>query len=273
MINNKTIRQSIILNVSLPCEPGEEITKTASGAGATNPCEFTCNLTKPLQSLVFTFTPEQEGTGDPSPDNPRPIYGEDGIKFIHRCGEETNVYEKSFGNTLYGGYYDALSGEVWATLKNGLLQSNAPNFTESITTNFTTYYARISGIFTDMSTSGYIEVYCDKFKGTKTPAQNNYVCYIQNGYLNCRVSNGDFDNAAAFKTWVQTNGLQLVYELATPVKIATIDPIVINTFKGLNHMHTRGGIPFELSYLYMERGACNNILKWLPLFYSFRKES
>lgn len=52
---------------------------TATG----NPLTFQTDLAKPLKSLLIPFTPQQEGSGDPSPQNIRPIVAWDGVKVEH----------------------------------------------------------------------------------------------------------------------------------------------------------------------------------------------
>ena len=50
------------------------------------------------------FTPAQEGTGDPSPDNVRPITGWDGVT-VYKTGK--NLFDKAHMNSISGGYFDA----------------------------------------------------------------------------------------------------------------------------------------------------------------------
>lgn len=73
MIDNKTIREVVISDKLFPGGSGEPTydTRTASGDIAT----FNTNVVKPLKSLTAQIVPIQEGTGDPSPSNPRPISG------------------------------------------------------------------------------------------------------------------------------------------------------------------------------------------------------
>ena len=54
---------------------GSVIEDTATG----NPLTFNTNVAKPLRSLLIPFTPVQSGTGDPSPDNVRPVVGITGL--------------------------------------------------------------------------------------------------------------------------------------------------------------------------------------------------
>lgn len=60
----------------------------AAGVGGTiveetvtgNPVKFETNKAKPLTKLLCAWTPTQSGTGDPAPDNVRPITGMDGVR-------------------------------------------------------------------------------------------------------------------------------------------------------------------------------------------------
>ena len=58
---------------------GKEVEDTATG----NPLTFLTDLAKPLKSLLIPFTPLQSGSGDPSPDNVRPITGWNGVTLWH----------------------------------------------------------------------------------------------------------------------------------------------------------------------------------------------
>jgi len=58
---------------------GRLVEDTATG----NPLTFNANVAKPLRSLLIPFTPVQSGTGDPSPDNVRPIAGITGLTAYH----------------------------------------------------------------------------------------------------------------------------------------------------------------------------------------------
>ena len=58
---------------------GKAIEDTATG----NPLTFLTDLAKPLKSLVANFLPVQTGSGDPSPENVRPITGWTGVTVNH----------------------------------------------------------------------------------------------------------------------------------------------------------------------------------------------
>ena len=74
---------------------------TATG----NPLTFTTDLAKPLVSIEVPFTPIQEGSGDPSPQNVRPIVPWEGLK-VWNGGK--NLFDKSTA-TVIDGYIDILN--------------------------------------------------------------------------------------------------------------------------------------------------------------------
>ena len=62
---------------------------TATG----NPVKFETNKAKPLTKLLCAWTPTQSGTGDPAPDNVRPITGMDGVKVWQTGKNLLNIAE------------------------------------------------------------------------------------------------------------------------------------------------------------------------------------
>lgn len=72
---------------------------TATGSIAT----FSTPFAKPLRSLKAEFTPVQEGTGDPSPDNVRPITGWTGMTLYHAS-------KNIFSSTIEQGSFNSSTG-------------------------------------------------------------------------------------------------------------------------------------------------------------------
>lgn len=72
---------------------------------------ITCNPVEdyPLDVTV-TMEPIQEGEGDPSPDNVRPITGRSSVKVIVSNEDESHDYTLTLPETIYGGEVDAVSG-------------------------------------------------------------------------------------------------------------------------------------------------------------------
>ena len=78
-----------------------------------NPLTFLTEKAKPLRSLLIPFTPVQSGTGDPSPENVRPITGWQGVTAWH-TGK--NLFDKSAKDTNNGyveNKYLINTGEMW----------------------------------------------------------------------------------------------------------------------------------------------------------------
>lgn len=69
---------------------GKLVEDTATG----NPLTFTTDKAKPLKSLLIPFSPQQEGTGDPSPQNIRSILPMNGLK-VQQTGK--NLFDKTNG--------------------------------------------------------------------------------------------------------------------------------------------------------------------------------
>ena len=93
--------------------------KAVEATATGNPLTFQTDLARPLRSLLIPFTPVQSGTGDPSPQNVRPIVPWNGLKVYH-SGADTSEYTEtdiSFPSPVYGGTLDVVSGVLrvqWA---------------------------------------------------------------------------------------------------------------------------------------------------------------
>ena len=88
-------------------------TETVSGSLVT----FETTKARPLTQCRVDFLPKQSGSGDPSPENVRPISGWDGVSvFVSPTttgGTEYPVTWQSAG-TVYGGYADLVRGVLVA---------------------------------------------------------------------------------------------------------------------------------------------------------------
>lgn len=98
---------------------GKTVEETASG----NPLTFITDVSKPLKSLLIPFTPQQEGTGDPSPENIRPIVAWNGLKVNH--SEENLIDVSGFPSKSSGGITYTNNGDGSITL-NGVCTAFNP---------------------------------------------------------------------------------------------------------------------------------------------------
>ena len=88
---------------------GKAIEAQATG----NPLTFQTDLARPLKSLLIPFTPKQSGSGDPSPQNIRPIVAWDGVKVF---GGGKNIFPTE---NIIKAYVDS-SGIVTSAIDNVL---------------------------------------------------------------------------------------------------------------------------------------------------------
>jgi len=79
-----------------------------------NPVSFNTNLSKPLKQMLIPFTPVQSGSGDPSPDNVRPITGWTGVN-VYRTGVNL-CGGKRFADELKARYPSATIDETNKTI-------------------------------------------------------------------------------------------------------------------------------------------------------------
>ena len=134
------VRKLLALHALAGGAPLSEYTETG------NPVSFNTNVAKPL-SVLAAFSPVQSGTGDPSPDNVRPITGWSGAK-VTRSGKNMFSY-------------------------------NADNVKQETTSSSTTRAVYHTGIISDGSTKFTFSAY-PKTPGTLTTAHIN-VGYYENG--------------------------------------------------------------------------------------------
>lgn len=83
---------------------GNVVEDTATG----NPVTFLTDIARPMKSLIANFLPVQEGSGDPAPDNVRPITGWTGLDVWHggkNLIDDTKRYQSGV-TTLYIGATD-----------------------------------------------------------------------------------------------------------------------------------------------------------------------
>ena len=78
---------------------GSIVEETATG----NPLTFLTDLARPLKSCLATWQPHQSGSGDPSPENVRPITGMDGVTVWHTGKNLANPADFQDGKVWWNG--------------------------------------------------------------------------------------------------------------------------------------------------------------------------
>lgn len=198
---------------------GKLVEDTATG----NPLAFITDKAKPLKSLLIPFTPQQSGTGDPSPQNVRPIVPWEGLTVYHSGADTSNPTETdiSFPSPVYGGTLDVVPG----VLINGWGRVDLGSLTWEVRTNGNTswfYSEYVENLKIISSTSIVASIKTDRYKTVAA-------VYIYNGSAGDNVIGQDGDvpririrddsfnkDVTAFTTAM--SGVYLYFELATPTE-------------------------------------------------------
>ena len=200
----------------------------------------TCNpmAGTPLH-VVSQIVPMQEGEGDPSPENVRPITGWDKATLMHNDSPIT----LPFGQKVYGGTLD------WAT---GVLTVNAAYLQLTSASNIEEYsYAESKGIcFIDI-----LNISENRPNGISSHAVIDALGVSPDsypgGYMWIGVTNqwlywiGILDVLGMqtiddFKLWLNTQNVQVVYEIQEPLTIQ-LTPQEILALSGVNTIYTDTG--------------------------------
>ena len=263
--------EGVVINKKLfPCSTPTEVEKSATSSGADNIVTFTTNERKPLTSLDITIVPSQEGTGDPSPSNLRPLISYDKVTAKLQKGTTKVKEVVSFGSTVYGLTGDCVTGEFEET--HGVVDLGSLTYTRLNTGVSSSYRFRteLSAKNADANTGLAL---CDKMK--VLPAGKTYDAdadgfTIANGYLYIYMDAYKTDTYTQFKEHM--SGFSLCYELATPTELTT-DPVEITTFVGEQTIKFDEKIPFTMKYLTLEGDSCDIAKQFLPLIYNKERRS
>lgn len=222
---------------------GEQSTQhTISG---TPPLSLPNSLGKPLKAWSVELLPYQEGSGDPSPDNVRPILGTDKLNLFVEESYDPSATPKAviiFDNTLYGGTAEIVAG------------TGSDGFASEIITKDSAWYGFSTGTGNSSAVvqlANYQNVkYVDGVAsyngalGSVGPELQNYwinprqnetcadmgFAYSASGQL--RIHRSDVTNITDLDSFkAALPDIQIVYPLATPTPY-TIDGHTIHTPSG-----------------------------------------
>ena len=181
--------------------------------------------------VVSDITAVQEGEGDPSPENIRPISGWDGANLV-RSGQ---TYTADFGETVYGGTLDWSTGVLTVTwVKADLSQpyyyptgGNGVRFGKALDDNYnnnTTALCSHGLIVKNFFTHGFI-----------IGADNN-----NNVYAIGLLDDLGLSSIEEYKTWAESNTIELYYKTNRPYTIQ-LTPAQILAISGLNTIYCDTG--------------------------------
>lgn len=201
-----------------------------------NPCSFDTDIATALQVLTVDIV-SSGGGGMPS--TPIPIVGHSALNL----DVNGDTFTVSFGQTVYGGVYDANAGKARITEGYLLIDENTPSlFYNGATGETVRGFIDVTG-----KAFGDSNILSDRFQLIEGDVVGRFVGRANsNGvefYLPATVPH----NTAGVKAWFEANNTQLVFELATPIEI-DVSELSVNTIVGVNNITSDCGGDVTASY-------------------------
>ena len=205
---------------------------------------ITCNPVEdyPLDVTV-TMEPIQEGTGDPSPDNVRPISGRSSVKVTVSNEDESHDYTLTMPETIYGGEVGAVSGvgsKEWEYYEfTG--EESWIKATDNLTNVYRYYYT--PAVPQERGTA--LEGYCNIYKTLSSGVANETGVLF--GYSNANIylhlPKSDYPDAKSVKSYLAAQysagtPITICYKLATPEPFQATGNQPIPALTGENTVYT-----------------------------------
>lgn len=219
-------------------------TDTASGAVAT----FTDGADDiPMKSVKVAIEPVQSGSGDPSPDNVRPISGWTGAQVSHSGADRTNptTYSITFpteAGTVYGGELDVTNGVL--TVDRACMEITRATVKSSYTSTYGGCAITLSGGALINADDPSTQVTADSMvvntrRGNTNGVGATFIVKTWSGKTGVDAAQlifcGTWGNITEFNTWLDTNTIHVCYPIATPITY-TLTPTEIKSLLGDNNV-------------------------------------
>ena len=209
----------------------------------------------PMASLKVSVTPYQDlSHGDPSPENICPIIGwDEAVVTVADDAESpttSHEYTIDLDGTRYGGTLDVVSGEL--VVKKAYVDLGTLNWSRTTSYSVPIFYSTIAGkLISNISMLCSAYKFSGNFSSAAYFAQSSENGSIGNCYNNEQifVRDDSYTDATTFKTAM--NGVQLVYELATPITVQ-LTPTPVKSLVGTNNIFADCGDIIELEYFSKE---------------------
>lgn len=202
-----------------------------------------------VYDLVVSIDPVQAGSGDPSPENVRPITGWTGANVYH-SGADTADYETvsvawtDEAGTVYGGTLDVTTGVL--TVTHGYVDLGTLSWIRTTSYAHPFFYVQKSDykIRTNVMCSGFAPMGPKIASSFGSDAAD---LAVAGGYDNSQiyVRYDAYSDAASFKSAV--SGVVLVYQFATPVTYQ-LTTTQVNLLLGENNVWADTGNIKKLAY-------------------------
>ena len=212
--------------------------KTPTADKKTATSEFSTADGGLLSKCVIDLEPVQSGSGDPSPDNVRPISGHTEVDLEVKDGDNVtqHTYQVQIGSTVYGGYVDLVSGVM--TADRECVSFDGTDVWTSSQTIGRFIYTASDG---KLGTSAFAFTKTSHYPLGASTDSNVYWC--DNAGNNLRIIfNTIYTSKSAWLSYLSNQysvgtPLQIVYPLATPITIQ-LTPQQIETLAGQNNLST-----------------------------------
>lgn len=195
------------------------------------------------QNFYFMIRVSTESDTFEPYENICPITGYTELNIFQSNGSTTTpdeTYTQSLGATYYGGTYDFATGKL--TIDKGYVDLGSLTWTPNTAGSHKRFGTTATNVKPASANNKKANIICsqyrnDTFEVAYSGNHNGVIAISNNGSINVVDYNCDSLDGSQFKTAV--NGVQLVYELATPTE-TTLTPTQISALVGDNVMWTDG---------------------------------
>ena len=208
-----------------------------------------------IKKLLVSIDPIQEGEGDPSPDNVRPISGRTGLTVFHSGADTSNpatisVNWQTEAGTVYGGSLNVVSGELTVDRMYKEMLGNIP---WQRSTKYPGGFYVTTDVFTENGDSIKINTpfMCTHAKTARNLSEYVYGTCFMDGSVNIRIMSEESTLAqwASYLDTQKTEGtpVSCCFWLSDPYTIQLASKEV-NTILGQNNIWSDSGNILELEY-------------------------
>lgn len=197
----------------------------------------------PITSASVSLSPIQSGSGDPSPDNIRPISGHSGAELYVAAeydAEDATTYSVTFPETIYGGSHDFVSGKAAATMaKYTITGANIAAYNKE----GNLWRITITGINYGTNNNyknGLCDCYTVQTSYGGVNSNNNSIGFNSSDSTQILIRDDTFTRTN-IRDLLNANPLEVVYPLATPLEY-TLSPQQLTTLQGQNVVWGNGTI-------------------------------
>lgn len=205
---------------------------------------FQAQRAQAITGLTVRIGPIQEGTGDPSPTNIRPISGRTGLTVTVQSGEEQNVYPVTWqteAGTVYGGTLDVISGVLTVDKGFAVYDGTEQWRRDSNGNFFVSASEKMPDRKTGLLTTGALTM--NMFVSSANTVGGAWVS--TGGYLN--VKPADIADTSEFTALLASNNLQIVYPLAIP-QTYQLTGAEVRTIAGYNQVYSDAGPVIDIKF-------------------------